>query len=275
MPTPTDTPTDRIRVVGVAYKRPNEFGDFKVMIKDPKYDHSVFVFNDNVMDATSPNPMPGGGSAAIRLHACRYAPKAPPRAAGIPTGWCVSSGGFVLGRNGELEPFAARAIVLAIERLVLACIHHRSKVKQIVFSCAPSDPTKIGTAIFSLDPKVVSYIQTRLDDVPARVAAKDSKFTLERIDELEATQIRPVAELHARLATRGAGPTPVPTSGGATATFYVAKYIMSDAEARSRGATKVGKTEKGDHVYRVSAKRPFDALTPPDNASRFRASPFF
>lgn len=274
MPTPTDAPTDdRIRVVGVAYKRPNEYGDFNVMIKDPKYADTVLVFNDNVLDATSPNPAPGGGSAAIRLHACRYAPRAPPRAAGIPTGWCVSSGGFVLGHDGELEPFAARAIVLAIERLVLVCIQHRATVKRIVFSCDPSDPTRIGTAIFSLDPKVRRFIQTRLDDVPARVAANDSKFTLSRIDELEATQVRPVAQLHARLATRG--PAPTPPSGGATTLFCVSKHVMNDAEARSRGATRVGRTEGGDHVYRLSAKRPLDALTPPDNASRFRVSSFF
>ena len=188
-----------ICVEGVVYSARGVDGDFAHMIDREENANTVFIFNDNVLDASATRPFPGGGSAAIRTRAFRYNTSAAPRAIGIPTGWCIESGGF--GMNGDrLEPFASRAIILEIERLVIACIQHPS-IKRIVYTADPKNPARIGTAIFKTDERVMDFIKARIDEVPGRVAAGDTRFTLDRIAAVEADQIVPVARLHHQLCT--------------------------------------------------------------------------
>lgn len=183
-----------IVVEGVAFRASGTIGDFKWMITHPAYANTILVFNDNVVDASDASPRDGAGSAGIRTCSWKYAPSVSPRAIGIPTGWAPLCGGFQMLSSGVLEPFAARAITLAIERLVLACIQFPN-VERIVFSSDPTDTTKLGCSVFQLDPRILDFIKTRLDAIPERVACKDAKLTLSRVAELD-EQILAVATLH-------------------------------------------------------------------------------
>ena len=172
-----------LTVVGVPFVGKNREGDFEYMMSLPKYARTVFIFNDNVVDASVKQPFKGAGSAVIRPHSFRYNPDASPRAIGIPTGWAVESGGFKL-KDGSLEPFASRAITLAIERLVIACTIFRSEVDGIVFSSG-HDTETLGCSIFKLEPEILTFIMSRLTEVPDRVENDPSKFTLARLNDLD------------------------------------------------------------------------------------------
>ena len=134
-----------ITIAGVPFVGKRCEGDFEHTMRQPEYAKTVFVFNDNVVDAVK-QPRNGAGSAIIRTHSLRYKPDERPRAIGIPTGWSVEFGGFKL-KGGSLEPFARRAITLAIERLVIACTTFRSEVDCIVFS-STKDRKTLGCNIF-------------------------------------------------------------------------------------------------------------------------------
>ena len=187
-----------VQVVGVPFRAHDPDRDFCLMAKDPKYADAVLVFNDNVLDSNATTPFDGAGSAAIRTLSCKYGAK-DWRAAGVPTGWSSATGGFRADSQGNLEPFAARAIVLAIERIVLSVLASEGRKTRIIFSCLPNDATKIGSGIFVLPAALVDYISVRLLDLPRRIALKDTKFTLERIEELE-RQVAYVAHLQNQLA---------------------------------------------------------------------------
>ena len=159
----------------------------------------ILVFNDNVLDANQKSIHNGAGSAAIRTYSCKYAPDAPPRAIGVPTGWSSSTGGFKV-KDGELEPFASRAIVLQIERLILCIEKYANITTRVIFSCNAKHYNKIGNGVFELNTVLVNFISSKLLELPARICSNDSKFTLTRIDELE-KQVAVVATLHDRIAT--------------------------------------------------------------------------
>ena len=201
-----------VAVLGVPFRGKGLPGDFEVMVRQEKYHDTILVFNDNVFDAQAEVPHDGAGTAVIRTASCKYtSPETHPRAIGIPTGWAVSSGGFKVNADGVVEAFAIRAITLAIERLVLTCISHPG-IERIIYSSDPTDASckRLGTGagtgagIFTLPAQILDFIEDRLHAVPSRVANRDTKFTLQRIDELEA-QIYAVSALHRELALEKRG----------------------------------------------------------------------
>lgn len=247
-------------VRGMPFEGKGVEGDFAWMIKDPAYSSTIFVFNDNVVDGAVAKPHDGAGSAAIRTWSWKYGPVTEfPRALGVPTGWSVFSGGFRMDGN-ELEPFAARAITLAFERLVLACAQH--DVDQVIYSCDKTDPLcrRLGCGIFALEPPVLRFIEDRLHRLPERVA-EGSKFTVGRITELE-TQIAHVGRLHQQLAhrTRGNasfGNSSVPDDGKRR--LVVLSQRLSAEEDATKGLRHVGVMQDGKQVYEIvndSMKRP-------------------
>ena len=251
-------------VRGVPFRGKGMEGDFACMIQQQKYSSTIFVFNDNVVDAANSKPHDGAGSAAIRTLSWKYASEsAHPRALGVPTGWSVSSGGFRV-ENGMLEPFAARAITLAFERLVLACVRH--KVEQVIFSCDKSDPSckRLGSGIFVLEPSLRRFIEERLHGLTERVV-EGSKFTIDRIDELEA-QIAHVGRLNQKLAQRASfgGGVPAAPSGlvvneSTMRRLVVLSHRLSGSEEASKGLRHVGPMKDGMQVYETvntPVKRP-------------------
>ena len=156
--------------------------------------------------------------------------------------------------GGALEPFAARVITLAFERrLVLACVQHR--VEQVIFSCDKTDPMcqRLGCGIFALDPPLLRFIEDKLHGLTARVA-EGSKFTIERIDELEA-QIAHVGRLHQQLAQRTSLVGGGPFSGrsgladDSKRRLVVFSHRLSGSEEATKGVRYVGAMQDGKQVY--------------------------
>ena len=248
-------------VRGVAFEGKGMDGDFAWMIKNPLYSSTIFVFNDNVVDGADVKPHDGAGSAAIRTMSWKYSlASETPRALGVPTGWSSSTGGFRVEGDG-LEPFAARAITLSFERLVLACVQH--DVRQVIYSCDKGDPMcrRLGCGTFALEPAVLRFIERRLDELSVRVR-EGSKFTLDRINELEA-QIAHVGRLHEQLSRRasfGASSFMKPsTSDVVKRRLVVQMQRLSAAEEESKSLRHVGAMQDGKQVYETlndSVKRP-------------------
>ena len=243
-------------VRGVPFQAKGVHGDFAWMIGQPQYAKTIFIFNDNVVDAADPNPHDGAGSAAIRTESWKYKPTSSPRALGIPTGWSVATGGFKV-EGDSLEPFAARAITLAFERLLIACMEH--KVEEVIYSCDKTDPSKrrLGCGIFDLAPSLLRYIEDKLHGLPARVE-EGSKFTLVRIEELEA-QIAHVGRLHQKLALAralGGGVKREPPVVDDNKRRLVILPRMPPADEPVNNVRYVGAMSDGKHVYENLPKKP-------------------
>lgn len=242
-----------MEVRGVPFNGAGKHGDFKWMLKQQSYARWVFVFNDNVVDSGQQAPHDGAGSAAVRTQAFKYNETSAPRVIGVPTGWCPSSGGFKIV-DGQLEPFAARAITLSVERLVVACLEFPNSVDVIAYSSDQRDLTneRLGSSIFTLSPDLCDFIVTRLRSVPARVSSKDTKFTLARISELE-QPILAVGKLHQELA--------LSKTGGNKRTmddFVCMDDKLLSSVAQARDLFFVGVTRAGKFLYekQVSTVRP-------------------
>lgn len=140
----------------VCFDRKDPNTNFEVMIKDPKYKDVLFLFNDNFKDRNK--NIQGGNSARIRP----YTFQTPPRAVGVPTGWSVETGGFK-----ALTEQVKLAITAAFER-VNTILHEFSHIRRVCYSCDASNPSQLGFAIFRPAPDVISFIQKRLANIPAR-----------------------------------------------------------------------------------------------------------
>jgi hypothetical protein len=252
-----------LRLEGKAFLGVGVDGDFKHMLTDPTYDDAILFFNDNVLDAY--NPVQGGGSASVRLDSARYQSSGPPRVFGIPTGWSVLSGAFNV-EQGQLEMFAARAIVLEMERLIIILKERGSHIKRLIYSSDQKDPSRIGQGIFSVPRTVIDFIMTKLSEVPSRVASADtSKFTHIRLDEL-VLQVVCVANLHSRVAmlSNGGGAAvgwnslkrrrdDVDGTGGSV--FFTKEGRLSPDQELLRGLHLVGSSKAGKVVYEKRAMR--------------------
>jgi len=139
-----------MKVTGTPFVQHGEEGDFKWMRQQDKYRNTLFLFNENVVDSYNDQPLAGAGSAAIRPYTHRFKEK--PRAAGIPTGWSVASRGFT-----TFDFLTKKIIDWSLER-IRTILHNDPEIDQIIFSCSSDDPTRIGTSIFQLPEKIVSYI---------------------------------------------------------------------------------------------------------------------
>ena len=94
--------TSNIRVIKSKYGGADKDGDFGWMIRQPQYDRTLFLFNDNEGEflahhgGGTHNCGDGGGNAIIRPYQCRI----PQRALGIPDSAQTWVG--VLARGGEV-----------------------------------------------------------------------------------------------------------------------------------------------------------------------------
>ena len=142
--------------------------------------------------------------------------------------------------------------MLAVERLVLACIRH--PVQRIFFAADVKDVSRLGCGIFNVPPSILDFVKNKLDDVPRRVSARDTKFTVQRVNELEA-QVATVARLHRQVAL-GA-----PKSEKRAAGFddwrrelIVFQEKQSPSVCETRNLHYVGPLRNGRHVYQVKAQ---------------------
>lgn len=147
-----------ISVVPLAYSRTNPESDLTRIVRNPKFDDALIIFNDNFADRNHDDG--GGNTAAIRPLAfdddCRVV--------GVSTGWSSAEGGF--RTLGDLE---ARAIALCFER-INTILHFNTRLTRVVYSCNSSKHCELGFALFAPCRAVIDYITHRIRDVPNRFA---------------------------------------------------------------------------------------------------------
>lgn len=142
-----------VTVIGVPFVAKGEDGDYEWMVKQSKYKRTLFIIQENVIDAANEKDA-GAGTAVLRPFTFRY--KDVPRAAGIPTGWSVRSGAFT-----RLNFFSKRAINIAVER-IHRILHDHDSITQIVFSCSSDDTTLIGQGVFKIPLPVIMFISQKI-----------------------------------------------------------------------------------------------------------------
>jgi len=155
--------SSNIRVIRSKYSGTGRDGDFDWMIRQPQYDRTLFLFNDNEGEflahhrGGSHTCGGGGGNAIIRPYQCRV----PQRALGIPTG--TYSTGIHYKGYSCLDDHVVGILDLAFARLdeLLASGRHDS----VAFSW--DDDTKLGGKIFTTAQPVRDHIVERILTIAA------------------------------------------------------------------------------------------------------------
>lgn len=136
---------NNIEVIGTKFTSPNKYGDFYWMSSHDVCTDSLYIFNDN--EEHHETNIIGGGNAIMRQFN-KHSRLNPPLSAGIPTG-TLEDGGYK-----KFTPRVKKVIDDAIDEIIeLIKIHNYSK---IYFSSELDG--LIGTGIFNVDLKVVTYI---------------------------------------------------------------------------------------------------------------------
>lgn len=155
------------------------------MVKQPQYEHTLFIITETFIDSLRDDSLPGSGTAVLRPFTVTHMPGLElaggkvPRAASVPIGWSYQTEGFPF-----LEPlYIKRSIDFAIER-ISALLDLYPSIDQVIYSCDDKDPNLIGTGVFkdTIDHDVVNYISSQLKALPTR---KRSKMSSEQIRERE------------------------------------------------------------------------------------------
>lgn len=157
----------------VIYNPRDPTTDFNNLIRDPKYDDALFLFNDNFQDKNC--KFPGGNSASIRP----YTFLNPPRCMGISTGWSASEGGFQI-----LDENVRQVIFVCFETINLILLEN-PQIKRIFYSCDSMNKKSLGYAIFRPSSDIIDFITEKLQAIPER-AKKDlaiSKTVLSLIED--------------------------------------------------------------------------------------------
>lgn len=250
-----------LAVVSVSFSGKNKDGDFKWMVKQPKYKTAMFVICENFLDMISDDQLAGGGTACLRPYTMRGMGEGKVyRAAGIPTGWSTETQGFPrLDKH-----YSKLAIDLAFERLVLI-LEKQTDIDTLIYSCDPDDPTLIGTNIFkdTIGNDVVKYISKSLHSIPQRLNV--SSWTHERLEEQEMRiymyailkhEYAKVLTENARLKSKMKTPS---IAGSGTITNYGQKSLLRlDASQRSQltsGYSSLGKREGPSGFNQLTFKR--------------------
>ena len=138
-----------IKLIGVKFTKPNQFGDFNWMCHQNEYSDSLFIFNDNEEYHNTCN---GGAGNAIMRKYNKYSKLDKPKSAGIPTG-TLEYGGYQ-----SLSNHSINQINNAFDEIIkLINIY---KYKKIYYSSELDG--KLGTSIFNVSDNVVKYITHRL-----------------------------------------------------------------------------------------------------------------
>ena len=140
-----------VEIVPSIFQGGGQEGDFRWMIDQPKYDDSLFLFNDNeeqflehIRDPASEfGCAAGGGNAVIRPFQCQM----PPRAAGIPTG---AHGVGYAELSDEVKATIDQAIAGIRDLLAFG------RYRRAFFSA--DEQGRLGTGIFEVDDEVKDYI---------------------------------------------------------------------------------------------------------------------
>lgn len=166
----------QIKVSGVVFDGNGKEGDFVWMIRQPEYNKTLFIFNDNQEQfdefhkflAKKNRPLlsffdhacrKGSGNAAIRPYQC----KKPPRAAGIPTGGMLPNPqGEGNIKRGYAKVWEGKAYIDEAFDYIRNLITTHD-YDQVIYS--KNKDNRFGSGIFTIGKKVEQYIQDKLDNL--------------------------------------------------------------------------------------------------------------
>lgn len=149
-------------LIGSVFKGFGKEGDFSWMIKQPEYQKTLFIFNDNTEDHT--NYCRGGGNAVMRPFN-KYNPESHedgefPRSAGIPTGdrWGKNAGGFT-----ELDDNVKKIINDSIDEI--RELIQKYNYDKVIYSSEKKPNDILGTGIFDVDKEVLEYVTEKIHEL--------------------------------------------------------------------------------------------------------------
>ena len=138
-----------LKIIGIKFTSKNQYGDFYWMKNQNEYSGSLYIFNDN--EEYTKSKRKGGGNAIMRPFN-KYSNHIPPLSAGIPTG-TLSDGGYKKFTS-EIKKVIDDSFDEIIELITKYNYH------TIYFSSELDG--KLGTSIFQVNSKVITYITNRI-----------------------------------------------------------------------------------------------------------------
>lgn len=164
------TTYNNISLRSMVFHKDDPDHDFSLMLLNPKYAGTLFIYAENYMCWRNPSLQPiGGGSAVIRPMAAGTTKTAGALVAGVVTGYSTITGGFqVLGKDEKL-------IIDLCFYKILHMLKSNPNVRNIVFACDPSNNHMFGQNIFNVCKEVTGFISGKLIESLARVQDPDYK----------------------------------------------------------------------------------------------------
>lgn len=152
--------------------------DFSLMVLNPKYAGTLFLYAENYMCWRNPGLQPiGGGSAVIRPMATGTVKTAGALVTGIVTGYSSTTGGFeVLGKDEKL-------IIDLCFYKIFHILKTNPNVHNVVFACDSSNKHMFGQSIFNVCKEVTDFISGKLIEILARLHEPDYKVPSRHIIE--------------------------------------------------------------------------------------------
>lgn len=141
-----------VEIIPIVYNAREKKGDFTTMIKDPNYNDSLFIYNDNTEYHHTSRL--GAGNALIRSFNQHGQHRDYPRSAGICTG-SLLDGGFE--RLDECTKKVIDRDIGEINDLI-----KKYRYKRVFYSAKKNSEGLLGTSIFQVDPEVIQYITDKI-----------------------------------------------------------------------------------------------------------------
>ena len=176
----------QISIIGVPFTIKGAHGDFGWMIQQQMYSDVLFIFNENYIASQCNETTKGAGSAVVRPYTYKLCDN--PRAVGVPTGWCVGSGGFK-----SFDRFSKLAVDYAFDR-IKRVLHEQQHLRRVMFSCDENDYKTIGSKIFNINENVIQHIMKRFKELEDYDTETEPRKTHDEIDGSEEILL-----IHARL----------------------------------------------------------------------------
>ena len=139
----------KTEIIPIKYEGDGKYGDYNWMIKQPKYQHSLFIFNDGEELFINQDCSVGGGNAIIRPYRCNN----PQRAVGIPTG--NHKGGY-LSLTDRAKKYIDQALLKA--KKLIQTKHYNKVFFNVDKNCTNINNCILGTHIFKVGEDVKKYI---------------------------------------------------------------------------------------------------------------------
>jgi len=160
-----------ISLRSIVFHKDDPDHDFSLMVMNPKYAETLFLYAENYMCWRNPSlQLRGGGSAVIRPMAAGTAKTAGALVAGVVTGYSTTTGGFeFLGKDEKL-------IIDLCFYKIFHILKTNPNIHKVVFACDPSNKHMFGQGIFKVCKAVTDFISGKLIEILVRLHDPDYKI---------------------------------------------------------------------------------------------------